>query len=458
MTVSAGTRYGDARAGAARRRLGAGQPGVAAAHLGGGRRRHRDARLGRPVAEPGRRRRGLTFVGPDGALRSVRRGDDDFAGSVVALGALGIVVRRDARHRAHLRRRAGGPRGPAVGRRPWRTWTTSRPAQARSACSPTGAARASSRSGARRGCRPRSRHATELFGASPVDRPAPSRCPASTPSTRPRSWACPDRGTSACRTSGSTSRRATAPSCRRSTWCRGPRAVDALEAVRALLRPGRTAAAGQRGPHDRRRRPLALDRARRRPRRPALHVAPARERGQPRCCRRSRPRWHRSTPARTGASSSPTRTARSPVSTRAGRTSGRWCHAPTRTASSATRSSTVTSSELGAQTSRSRVERGEPCAGSRPPARDPGLQVRVPDPTDRRQRHDVARVQPRVATRTAARASARRTRHRRRRRPAGRRSRRRARRAPRPACPSRAACRPTRPTGAARRAGGGRAR
>lgn len=35
---------------------------------------------------------GLTFVGPDGALRSVLRGDDDFAGSVVALGALGIVV------------------------------------------------------------------------------------------------------------------------------------------------------------------------------------------------------------------------------------------------------------------------------------------------------------------------------------------------------------------------------
>ena len=37
--------------------------------------------------------RALELVGPDGALRTVRRGDDDFAGSVVGLGALGVATR-----------------------------------------------------------------------------------------------------------------------------------------------------------------------------------------------------------------------------------------------------------------------------------------------------------------------------------------------------------------------------
>ena len=37
--------------------------------------------------------RRLELVGPDGALRTVERGDDDFAGSVVALGALGVATR-----------------------------------------------------------------------------------------------------------------------------------------------------------------------------------------------------------------------------------------------------------------------------------------------------------------------------------------------------------------------------
>ncbi len=36
---------------------------------------------------------GLQIVGDDGELRWIRRGDADFAGSVVALGALGVVVR-----------------------------------------------------------------------------------------------------------------------------------------------------------------------------------------------------------------------------------------------------------------------------------------------------------------------------------------------------------------------------
>lgn len=37
--------------------------------------------------------RRLELVGPDGAIRTVERGDDDFAGSVVALGALGVATR-----------------------------------------------------------------------------------------------------------------------------------------------------------------------------------------------------------------------------------------------------------------------------------------------------------------------------------------------------------------------------
>ena len=37
--------------------------------------------------------RGLQLVGPDGELRWIRHGDADFAGSVVALGLLGVVVR-----------------------------------------------------------------------------------------------------------------------------------------------------------------------------------------------------------------------------------------------------------------------------------------------------------------------------------------------------------------------------
>ena len=37
--------------------------------------------------------RRLELVGPDGDIRTVERGDDDFAGSVVALGALGVATR-----------------------------------------------------------------------------------------------------------------------------------------------------------------------------------------------------------------------------------------------------------------------------------------------------------------------------------------------------------------------------
>ncbi|MEV4621532.1 FAD-binding protein [Asanoa sp. NPDC049573] len=37
--------------------------------------------------------RAVEVIGPDGTLRTVRRGEPDFAGSVVALGALGVVTR-----------------------------------------------------------------------------------------------------------------------------------------------------------------------------------------------------------------------------------------------------------------------------------------------------------------------------------------------------------------------------
>jgi xylitol oxidase len=37
--------------------------------------------------------RALTFVAADGSIREVRQGDDDFPGSVVGLGALGVLVR-----------------------------------------------------------------------------------------------------------------------------------------------------------------------------------------------------------------------------------------------------------------------------------------------------------------------------------------------------------------------------
>jgi xylitol oxidase len=37
--------------------------------------------------------RAVELIGPDGTLRTVRRGEPDFAGSVVALGALGVVTR-----------------------------------------------------------------------------------------------------------------------------------------------------------------------------------------------------------------------------------------------------------------------------------------------------------------------------------------------------------------------------
>ena len=72
---------------------GAAQPGLAAAHLGGGRGRHRQPRLGRRQRQPGhggdRRRAGHL----DGrAARASPRGIRTSTGVVVGLGALGIVT------------------------------------------------------------------------------------------------------------------------------------------------------------------------------------------------------------------------------------------------------------------------------------------------------------------------------------------------------------------------------
>ena len=95
-----GGRYGQRRRcatarwpAAARRRARAAQPRVAAAHLGGRRGRHRHARLRRRHRQPGHRGR-RPGPGDRDRRRCVRldRGDTEFAGSVVALGALGVVT------------------------------------------------------------------------------------------------------------------------------------------------------------------------------------------------------------------------------------------------------------------------------------------------------------------------------------------------------------------------------
>ena len=107
---------------------------------------------GEPVAEPGRRR-GRT--GPRGrrwfvALRTPGV-TTNFAGSVVALGALGIAVEVtldiEPTYEVAQEVHEDLPWDAALGQPGRRDL----PAPALSACSPTGAGRASSRSGARRG-------------------------------------------------------------------------------------------------------------------------------------------------------------------------------------------------------------------------------------------------------------------------------------------------------------------
>ena len=126
------------------------------------------------------------------------------------------------------------------------------------------------------------------------------------PTTPPRSSASPAPGSSGCRTSGPTSPRAPATSCRPSTCCPREHAVAAVHALRALgdrIAPVlqiceiRTVAADE----------LWLSPAYgQRQRGLPLHLAPRHRRGAARGDA-DRARWPRSARARTGASSSPPR-------------------------------------------------------------------------------------------------------------------------------------------------------
>ena len=206
------------------------------------------------------------------------RGDADFPGVVVALGALGIVtrltldiepsfemrqsvlracdwdrsgdfddviVRRLQREPVHRLERADS--GPGVAQA--RTDQAARPSERLS----------------RRGAGRRARH--------PLPACRGSNCTSNS--------ACRARGTSGCRTSGWSSRRAAARSCSPSTSSRGARAAAPsarCAASATVIAP----CSWSRDPHDRRRRPVAQPQLRPRQHRPALHLAPGRARGHAR--------------------------------------------------------------------------------------------------------------------------------------------------------------------------------
>ncbi len=93
VDAPAAMRYGDLATWLHERGYAAGQPRLAAAHLGGRRGRHRHPRLRRDHRQPGHRVAGLELVTAAGELLTVDRDDADFPGMVVSLGALGIVTR-----------------------------------------------------------------------------------------------------------------------------------------------------------------------------------------------------------------------------------------------------------------------------------------------------------------------------------------------------------------------------
>ena len=85
-------RYGELAEALHPARARAAQPGLAAAHRGRGRDRHGDARLGHRQPRdggPGARAGDVVRA----TLVALRRGDPDFDGAVVGLGALGAVTR-----------------------------------------------------------------------------------------------------------------------------------------------------------------------------------------------------------------------------------------------------------------------------------------------------------------------------------------------------------------------------
>ena len=285
--------------------------------------------------------RALELVGPDGALRTVRRGDDDFAGSVVALGALGVATRvtldieptYDVAQEVHLDlpwsaalEHLDEITGSADSVSLFTDWTgdTIQQVWRKTRVTESYALR------------------TDFFGTTPADGPRhplpgidPVNCTAQLGEPGPWHDRLPHFRMDFTPSNGD--------ELQSEFLVPRAHAVGRAAGDARPEQPDRAVAAGHRGPHHGRRRPVALHR-----RRAATASACTSRgcRGSPRsrrCCRRSRPRWPRSTRVRTGASSSSTSTATSPASTRAGTTSARWSPAPTRTASSATRSWTATS-------------------------------------------------------------------------------------------------------------------
>jgi hypothetical protein len=165
--------------------------------------------------------RGLELVGAGGEVRQLGPGDE-LAGSVVALGALGVVTRVTlaVEPTFDVAQESGSTcRGPPRSTGSTSSWDR----RTRSACSPTGGATRSGRCGAstapstRPGPSRRRATSSRAHGARP-GRSTP--CRASTPPRARSREVSSDPGTSACRTSGSSSRRPPAPSCSPSTWCR----------------------------------------------------------------------------------------------------------------------------------------------------------------------------------------------------------------------------------------------
>ena len=178
---------------------------------------------------------------------------------VVGLGALGIVSRADPGHRAQLRDCPERLRGPGLGRRSWRTSTTSTSAAYSVSLftdwSGTTVGQVWLKNRADRPCCP-----PDCRNSSPARRPRRpgTRCPACPRSNctaaarRARAVVRPAR-----RTSGWTSRPATATSCSREYLIPREHAVEAHRARCAACRRSSPPAPGQRDPHHRRRRPVA---------------------------------------------------------------------------------------------------------------------------------------------------------------------------------------------------------
>src|SRR5665647_1035421 len=283
---------------------------------------------------------GLDLVTANGDVRHLDASAPGFRGSVVGLGALGVVTAvtleieptYDVAQEVHT----GLPWSAALEHFDAITasadsvslftdWTGPQVAQV------CGARAASSRSsGGRRTCSARSR------------RPVPcTPCRASTRRAPPSSSASQARGTSACRTSGWASRPVPVPSSSRSIWWRGSmpsrrwrpsgawptgslpcswsaRSARSLPTTCGCPPPTTGKASASTSPGGRRR-PRSLT-----------------------CCRRWRTPWPRSTRVRTGGSCSPTPTDAWRTCTPGSVTSGCWPSGSTRMGSSGTTTSSGT--------------------------------------------------------------------------------------------------------------------